>query len=82
MSIDLFSDEALAAERAKQATQADDWKAARADAWKEISAHYPGVAAAIQALKAEFSTATLPREEIQKYADAWRARPENTRAKP
>lgn len=81
MSIDLFSDEALAAERARMATKADDWQVTRADAWKEITTHHPGVANAIKALKAEFHTATLPREEIQKYADTWRARPENTEAK-
>lgn len=74
MSIDLFSDEALAAERARQTTQADDWKAMRADAWKEISTHHPDVARAITALKAEFSTATLRPVEIRQFAEAWRAR--------
>lgn len=81
MSIDLFSDEALATERAKQLVQADDWKTVRADAWKEISAHHPDAAEAIKALRAEFHTSALPREEIQKYADAWRARPENVEVK-
>ena len=74
MSIDLFSDEALAVERAKQSAQADDWKTTRADAWNEIRAHHPGLANAIKALKAEFSTATLRPVEIRQFAEAWRVR--------
>lgn len=59
--------------------QAEAWKALRADAWQEITVHYPEVAAALTALKTEFQTTSLPRDEIQKFADAWRARPENQR---
>lgn len=74
MSIDLFSDEALAAERAKLRAQADDLKTLRADAWKEIRAHHPDLAEALKTLKREFSGARMASESVKKFARIWRSR--------